>query len=573
MSGRGILNLNWAWTLMQAFAAQGGAHVVVSPGSRSTPLALAAHRHPSLITHMVVDERSAGFFALGLARRTEAPVALVCTSGTAAANYHPALAEAETWGIPLIAFTADRPPRLRGVGAAQTINQVHLFGPAVKAMELPVPEPAALKQMALRVALALREACATPQAPLHINVPFDEPLAPEAEELAVWQPPEQPVPRLADTVLRVEADAVSQLGWQLSQAARPLVVAGPGAGDRLAARAILQWAAQAGVPVLADVGSGLRGLATDALVLHHADLYLRPPLSETFVPDLVITVGRMMTSKAIATWLANQAAPVVGVWPDWRGRDPDATVSTVLAGNVGDTFGQLLGAPLPAMDPEWPAAWRTAEGRVRAALQRVEPVIPPEAAAVRAAVAALPAEAGLVLSNSLPVRHADSYAGAFPADVACLTIRGANGIDGLTSIAFGAARGAQRPTLLVTGDLAFLHDVGALVLARDCTVPVVILVLDNCGGGIFHHLPVATAVPEFETLFGTPHRQDLAQIARGFGLAVKRVDSAPAVGFAVGEALSEPGVTVVIFSASRDQTVAAHRAFVAAIAQAGGADA
>lgn len=573
MSGRGVLNLNWAWTLMQAFAAQGGTHVVVSPGSRSTPLALAAYRHPRLVTHVVVDERSAAFFALGLARRTEAPVALICTSGTAAANYHPALAEADTWGVSLIAFTADRPPRLRGLGAAQTINQVHLFGPAVEALELPVPESAALKQTALRVALALRAACTAPCRPLHLNVPFEEPLAPGADELVQWQPPEAFAVRLADTILRAEAEAVTQVGWHLHQAARPLVVAGPGAGDQRAAGAIVRWAAQSGVPVLADVGSGLRGLATDALLLHHADLYLRPPLSDALRPDWVLTVGRAMTSKAIASWLAAQTCPVVAVWPDWRGRDPDAIVTTVLAGDVAGTFEQLLAVPPPAIEPEWLDAWRVLEGRVRAEVQRVEPGMPPEAAAVRAAVTALPPEAGLVFSNSLPVRHADSYAGALPADVACVTIRGANGIDGLTSVAFGAARGALRPTLLVTGDLAFLHDVGALTLAQACTVPVVILVLDNCGGGIFHHLPVASAVPEFEALFGTPHRQDLSRIAQGFGLRVTRVDSAPAVGFVVGEALAEPGVTVVIFASSREQTVAAHRAFVAAVASEGGFDA
>lgn len=572
MSG-GLLNLNWAWAIVDAFVQQGGCHVVLSPGSRSTPLALAAHRHPGVSVHVVVDERSAAFFALGVARRTEMPVALICTSGTAAANYHPAMAEAAVWGVPLMALTADRPPRLRGVGAAQTIDQNHLFGLAVSCIDLPLPQETALAAMRLRISLAFRESCAFAPAPLHVNVSFDEPLAPDTLELAQWAPPNVTGPRVSEIFVHADPEPVTQLAQHIHQSARPLLLAGPGAGDRHAARSILRWAAQTGVPVVADAGSGLRGAPSDATLWVHADLYLRGEDLAALAPDLIITVGRAFTSKAIATWLASQTAPVVAIWPDHKGRDPDASVAEVLIGHVGSVFDRLLDSPPPSIEPDWLDGWRACERRVMALTQRVTPGLPAEAAAVKAAITAMPQEGCLVLSNSLPVRHADSYAGNFPQDVVCLTIRGANGIDGLNSFALGAARGGMRPTLLITGDLAFLHDVGALALAWHFAVPLVILVLDNGGGGIFHHLPVAASVPEFETLFGTPHHQDLGKVAQGFGVRVLQAASAPAVGYAVGEALAQPGVTVIIFHADRNQTVVEHRQFVAAAAVARGDDA
>ncbi|MEB3197775.1 MAG: 2-succinyl-5-enolpyruvyl-6-hydroxy-3-cyclohexene-1-carboxylic-acid synthase [Candidatus Sericytochromatia bacterium] len=562
MSSRGLTNLNWAHSVLDTLVGQGVRHLVLSPGSRSTPLALAAHRHPRLSCEVVLDERVAGFVALGMARVLEAPVALVCTSGTAAANYHPALAEASAWGVPLVAVTADRPPRLRGVGAAQTINQVGLYGPTTSFLELPVPDPEALPQACLRLGLAASSAIAAGR-PLHVNVPFDEPLAPTPEELAGWVPPApQPLQRPSSSG-RVPEATLTWLVERLRQAQRPVLLAGPGAGDRQTAVPLLRWAARLGLPVLADVGSGLRGAGSDAFVLHHADLFLRPPLSRAFEPDLVLRVGRQMTSKAIATWAAGSGAECLTLWPDALGRDPDAAGGTLVLGDLADLFVRW---GEQAAEPTWSAwseRWLAQERRTASALTRVTPAPPLEAAAVRAALAALPEGAQCVLSNSMPIRHADAYAGAGSPGMRVHVIRGANGIDGVTSFSLGVALASRVPTLLVTGDLAFLHDVGALALLRRLTVPLVILVLDNRGGLIFHHLPIAEAAPDFETLFATPHDQDLAAVAAGFGLPARWVTTASEVGYCVGDALSRPGPTVWLVPSERQAAVADHRRFLA----------
>ncbi|MEB3222536.1 MAG: 2-succinyl-5-enolpyruvyl-6-hydroxy-3-cyclohexene-1-carboxylic-acid synthase [Candidatus Sericytochromatia bacterium] len=567
MTDRGLLNLDWGHAVLAALANQGVQHVVLSPGSRSTPLALAANRHEGLTLHVVLDERVAGFTALGLARATGRPVALVCTSGTAAANYHPALAEAATWGVPLVALTADRPPRLRGLGAAQTIDQVRLFGPTTAFAELPVPEPAALEAVGARVALALAEALTGRRGPVHLNVPFDEPLAPSRDALAAWRPQARPAPRVWAGRLAPDAEALAALRTRLAAAQRPLVVAGPGAGDAGAARPLLDWAAAAGVPVIADVGSGLRGRASEGgAVLTHADLFVRPPVPEALTPDLLVLVGRQSTSKAVSSWCASLRVPAVALWPDAAGRDPEALADTIVVGDVGVAFASLGPAASAPRAPSWLGAWQAREAAAALAIAEGPEPVPPEAAATRAAITALPEGGGLVLSNSLPIRHADAYAGLGPAGGRVVVLRGANGIDGVTAVAQGAARAWGVPTLLVTGDLAFLHDLGALVAARDLATPLVVLVLDNDGGAIFHHLPIAEAAPDFETLFGTPQARDLPAIARALGATVHTPSTLEEVHAATRDGLRSPGLTVLVFPCDRRETVALHRAFIAGLA-------
>jgi 2-succinyl-5-enolpyruvyl-6-hydroxy-3-cyclohexene-1-carboxylate synthase len=303
------------------------------------------------------------------------------------------------------------------------------------------------------------------------------------------------------------------------------------------------------------------------VVAAHADLYLRPPGSAAFAPDLLVLVGGLSTSKAVTTWAAGSGATAVALWPDGRGRDADALADLVAVGDVADAATRLAGLVTATADPAWAARGRAAEAHASAAIGAGDPAPSPEARAVRAAIAALPAGALLALSNSLPIRHADAYMGLGPAGVRPVVYRGASGIDGVTAASLGAARGAGAPTLLVTGDLAFLHDLGGLAAARAVDVPVAILVLDNDGGGIFHHLPIAEAAPDFEALFGTPQGRELARAAALFGLPCEVVGSVAAVGTAVAAALGRPGVSVVVFPSDRTETAAAHKAFVAACAR------
>lgn len=552
----------WADALMATLAAAGVREVVVSPGSRSTPLALAAETAENLRVRLAIDERSAAFFALGLARGSDAPVALVCTSGTAAANYHPAVVEASQSRVPLIVVTADRPARLRGLGAAQTIDQIHLYGHAVRRfVELPVPsaDPAALRGMTAQVALACAAAVTAPCGPVHLNAPYDEPLAPpkeplpEAEALAAtWKG----APRVAAPRTLADRGALMDLAERLAAAQRPVLVAGPDAVDAEAAEAVIAWAEAAGMPVVADVGSGLRGRGEG--VVTTADGFLRTRAWASTAPDLVVRLGGAPTAKGVLTWLDRHQAPTVYLQPDGEGRDHTALASLTVIGDVAEAARWLGGQA--QSDGRWRDAWRAADRATRRAI--ASGPIPFEAATLKIAVEAL-GEGLLCLSNSLPIRHADSYMGPGPDGLRVMTFRGANGIDGVSSMSLGAAVGTGKPTLLVTGDLAFLHDLGGLHTARHLDTPMVVLVLNNDGGGIFSYLPIAQATPHFETLFGTPHGLTFEHAARFYGLPYTLAAEADAVKGAVTAGLSRPGLSVIEVPSNRAETADAHKAFVA----------
>jgi 2-succinyl-5-enolpyruvyl-6-hydroxy-3-cyclohexene-1-carboxylate synthase len=557
----------WAGALMATLAAAGVREVVVSPGSRSTPLALAAQRADALTVRMAIDERSAGFFALGVARGSDAPVALVCTSGTAAANYHPAVIEASLSRVPLIVVTADRPPRLRGLGAPQTIDQTHLYGHAVRRFaELPVPtaDAKALRGMAAQVALALAAAVGAPAGPVHLNVPFDEPMAPgedrdaEADSLIdAWRG----APRVAPGRVSADHAALEAVAERMAASRRPVMIAGPDAARGGAGPALLAWAAAAGMPVVADIGADLRGEdPRGATVASAAEGFLRTSAWAAEPPDLVIRLGAAPTGRGVLNWVSRHAAPTIALQPDGEGRDHEALADLTVIGDVAEMARVLAERPSGA-DPRWLARWRAAEASAREAI--AEGPIPLEAVMLRAAVAGVPAGGNLCLSNSLPIRHADAYLTPGPQGLRVTTFRGANGIDGVTSASLGVAAGSGRPTLLVTGDLAFMHDMGGLHLARHLETPVVVLVINNDGGGIFSYLPIAQATPHFEALFGTPHGLSFAPAAALFGLPYTHAAGEAEVGAAVARGLSTPGLSIVEVPTHRAETAAEHKAFVA----------
>jgi 2-succinyl-5-enolpyruvyl-6-hydroxy-3-cyclohexene-1-carboxylate synthase len=567
------INMLWAHTLLDALVINGTRRVVISPGSRSTPLALAAHAHPGLECVLHTDERSAGFFALGLSLADGVPAALICTSGTAAANYFPAVIEASHARVPLVVLSADRPPSLRQVGASQTIQQLGLYGDAVRRFQdLPLPSESlvALQRMASLVALATAAAQGQPPGPVHLNVPFEEPLAPveqRPELIASLALALKSAPRWVKPVSLAPQDALEEVALRLAQAERPLIVAGPGIKET-GGVALLQWAALAKVPLIADVGSGLRSLPPHgAFICHGADVFLR---SETMAPDLVIRVGQEPTSKGLLTYLARHRPSTICLQPDLEGRDPEALAERVVVGDVAD-MAQRLGAL--SRDGNG-AAWRDrlllAEARVDA-LKREPALWPQEARAVKEAVAALSEQGALCLSNSLPVRHADTYLGADDLfGLETFVFRGASGIDGVTSLALGIGCARQKPTLLVIGDLAFLHDLGGLQAARTLQTPFVILILNNDGGGIFSLLPVKDTAPPsaFEELFGTPQGLHFASAAALFGLNYVHATTAKTVHAATLDAMAHPGVTIIEFPSVRAETAASHQAFIAAFPQA-----
>ncbi len=532
-------------------------HAVISPGSRSTPLTLAFTGHGGFRAWLQIDERSAAFFALGMAQTLNEPVALVCTSGTAAAEYFPAVVEAGQNAVPLLLLTADRPPELRDSGANQTIDQRKLYGGHVRwEAELPLPEahpsPRTLRALwsTLDRALAIaRGAAHTPPGPVHLNLPFRKPLEPATRDALAAARAEAAAAgrggvawtRFAPSRRLPSPATVETFAALLNRARCPLIVAGPRCPREATFRAALRRLAQAiAAPLLADPLSNLRFGMAEALGGYDWGLEGLP------APDLVLRFGAMPTSKTLLDWLENlpPEIPQIGVEAHGRWQDGGFTLRHFFAADPT----ALLEAALPHITPraagDWPAAWQAREAQVQAALEAAPSS---EGRIVREIVAALPEGTHLFLANSLPVRHADAFAAPSARRILTFGNRGASGIDGTLSSAAGmAAAAGAHPAILLTGDLSLLHDVNGFLLLKRYNLPLKIVLLDNNGGGIFHRLPVARHDPPFGEWFLTPPEADLTAIARAYGVAGERVP-AGAAGEALRGALKTPGPRLLHF--------------------------
>ena len=557
--------------LVDELARAGVRHACIAPGSRSSPIATALGTHPSLRVWTHIDERAAGFFALGLARATRTPVVVACTSGTAAANLLPAVIEAFQGYVPLVVLTADRPPELRDCGAAQTIDQYRLFGSHVRwFLELPVPEATSqLSRTARTVACrAVATACGPPAGPVHLNLPLREPGAQEqsCEEVAGRSPhPGAAWVRIHGVPPAADPAAVSEVAATLARSRRPLIVAGPlDDADPSLPDAVTTLALRIGAPLLAEPASNLRHHMIDSVLVDAHDALLRvAAFRDAHGPDVVLRLGSLPTSKALVTWLADHpaAAHVVldgaGAWSD-----PDGVATAVVRGAPAHTARLLVDA-LPDVEPDlhWLWRWRHAGAVARHALRETlgEECAPFEGHVVAALAEVLPPTATLYAGNSLAIRELDWFWTAGASGIRVLCNRGANGIDGFVSSVLGAAAGAASPTVGLCGDLSFLHDAGGLLAAHRHGLHAIFVVLDNDGGGIFDHLAVAESAPRYEELFVTPHGLDLAPIAEAYGARAVRVSEPAGLHDAMVEALSAAHTTVVHVRIDRAHSLAAHR--------------
>jgi 2-succinyl-5-enolpyruvyl-6-hydroxy-3-cyclohexene-1-carboxylate synthase len=558
-------NSSFAAALVDEWARSGVMHAVVAPGSRSTPLALALARDERLQVQVVLDERSAAFRALGLALASGRPVVVLCTSGTAAANFHPAVIEASHARVPLIVCTADRPPELRDTGAGQTIDQVHLFGDAVRWFCDPGPpsdEPGAgvvWRSLACRV---VAESLGPPAGPVHLNLPFREPLVPTGEPLvdAPGRPDGRPW-TVSTPTMRAPAPAdVARLAELVRAHPRGLLVAGWGA--RVSPAIAARFAERAGWPVLADPISNLR-VPPFAISTYEA-LLRAPGFGAAHRPDLVVRVGAPLTSKIATAWQDPSLAQVL-VDPDGQWLDPVRAASERFAVDAGALLAAVTDALGPPASPSWLRDWQVADSRARIAIDSVldAPGDPIEARVARDVAAALPDGATLVVASSLPVRALE-WSMAPRTGIRVLANRGANGIDGFVSTVVGVARASEPATTVgLCGDLCFLHDTNGLLGAPG---PATFVVLDNDGGGIFSFLPPAE-LPEFESLFATPHGVDLVEVARAHGVTAERVDDTGKL----GDAIASDELRVLVVPIDRSTSVERHRALWDAVARAIGA--
>lgn len=518
--------------LAASLATLGVRTVALSPGSRNTPLALAFAAEPALDLTVHHDERSAGFFALGAGKATGVPSVLICTSGTAAAHYFPAVIEAYHARVPLVVMTADRPPELRGTNAPQTIDQIDLYGGAVKLFhEVGVPDDvvaATAPDLAIRVWAASMDA---PSGPVHINFPFREPL--------LTGPVPHPDPGLRSVHYTAaggspDRDLLGEAASELKGKKTLIVVGGRQAGD--SAEIIAETGSTKHVPVLAGPQARVRGRAT----IYHADQLAAAGMFDRLEPEAVIRLGPIPTSKPLWRWLGEtryttQISIDIGPGRDAIGFD------LAIRGEPALVLGEL---GLEPGDPEWLGAWkeadRTAGDAIAAALEHE--VFPNEPSIARVTYGSAPSDSIVYAGSSMPIRDLDAFSGEPRDDIEVLANRGANGIDGLLSTAAGTARAAGKRVTALAGDVTTLHDIGALAFIGRDESPVTIVVVNNDGGGIFHFLPQASGEhvpgPVFEELFGTPHGLDFTAVAAAFGVPSTRAEDQDEL----SKLVSEPGI-------------------------------
>ena len=543
---------------------------VISPGSRSTPLAVALWRQPEIEVSVIVDERSAGFFALGAAQASGEPVALLCTSGTALVNYHPAVVEADESAIPLLVLSADRPPELRGIGAGQTIDQIKSFGASVRWFSEVGTHEADdsgllhYRSVACR-AMAKAQGEVRP-GPVHLNLPWREPLAPVPVEgavtatdpLALEGRGERPLTAATRIDQAPSGFLLDEVAGHLRNARSGVIVAGRQTDPELR-EPLARLAQAAGLPILADPTSQLRcGPHDRSRIVAAYDLLLRDErFGESMAPDLVLRFGEMPTSKPLRAWIDGSGADQLIVDPRGGWNEPSNKAAAILrADPVALASGWA--ERLQGEERAEPTGWLEAEAAAQSALsQAVEATADLTEPALHRALGSAHQDGDLVYtSSSMPIRDQEAFLASSSTDVHFLSNRGANGIDGLISSGIGAARASGRPTTIVTGDLGLLHDLGGLAALREVETPVRVVVIDNDGGGIFHFLPQEATLgnEEFEALLGTPRGIDVLKAAALFDLPHHRLESLGDLPSALGA-----GSGLIEVKTDRQGNVATHR--------------
>ena len=536
--------------IVDGWISQGVRHAMIAPGSRSTPLALAVVARTEIHVEVFHDERSAAFAALGVGLATGQPAVLLCTSGTAAAHFHAAVIESSLSHVPLLVVTADRPPELKDVGAPQTIDQTKLYGDAVRWFHDPgVADIAASGSWHSLARQSYASTVGVNSGPVHLNLPFREPLAGKAIELSSDQPIRAQI--LGSIGL---SDSELQQAVALFENRKGIIITGRGSGD---ASAISELAVALGWPVLADSRSGCQGIPES--VVHFDSLIRCQAFVEKHVPEVVLRIGESPSSKVLNQYVTKSRAFQVHVSAFENTFDADSQVSMHISSDP-TTFcrgiSQLVKA---ASDPKNLSQWVNADQKARVTIAKEfassqNALNAPQVAFVSRS--SLSKGDNLFVSSSMPVRDLEWFGG----DCSLLQVfsnRGANGIDGVIASAIGVAIATRQKTLVLLGDVAFLHDSSSLTALADRDVDLKIVVTDNDGGGIFHYLPQAEIVSEqvFEKLFGTPHQTDLLKIAQAHRLATFDCDSVEQL----QRSLSTAGSCVIRVRTDRVSEVAIHQ--------------
>ena len=553
-------NTLWARTVVQELVRAGVDAACVCPGSRSTPLTVALAEHDNIRVFSHLDERSAAFFALGRGKRTGKPTPVVSTSGTATANFHPAVMEANQARVPLLVLTADRPPELRDSGANQTVDQTKLYGDAVRHFrELPEPEADDRKLRSLRTSVcrAVGETTGANPGPVHLNVPFAKPLEP------VEVPDDVPADFADEHPLAAEGrdgpfvdvhqnpaapdDAtLDALAEAVESADRGLVVAGPDGAHGLTSEAAATLVDATGFPVFADPLSGIRfgDHAPESRVVGGYDGFLAADDAPLPEPDVVVRFGASPTSKPLRNYLRDSGARQFLVDPVGGWREATFTASDLVVADPTETARALVehvdrsagnwGDRIAGLEADY---WNTVDAYERDALL--------EGDVVATATDDAPDPATIMVSNSMPVRDLDRFARPRGAELTVLGNRGASGIDGITSTGLGAGSATDDPLVVITGDLAYYHDANGLLALDRCDVDATIVLVNNDGGGIFHMLPIEAYDPPFTGQFKTPHGLDFEPTGDVYDFEFARVETLDGFRDAYRKSVGSPGTQVL----------------------------
>ena len=507
-----LANDAWGRSVANALVDLGVKSVVFSPGSRSAPLILGCETQDGLETIPILDERTAAFFALGLSKRTRPPTVLICTSGSAPTHWFPAVVEADHSGTPLLLLSADRPPELQDCGAGQTINQVELFGQFVRAFhQIPLPDQSEKSLQGLRtvIAHAYAESMGGNPGPVHLNFPFREPLVTEdgegnANDLPAITPP---LPSRPSTDPSRTAEILDELG----STERLLVIAGEHAPSEIFAK----WDHPTGPPILCDSLSPLRETSYSNRILRFENLLRNDDFCQKVQPDAILHLGPLPTSKTLRKWLGELNVPRVVIEPRGRNVDPLSSPSV----SLDLDYSVISSLTLPECEEGWTELWTKSDKQVESKLDRFFANENDwfEGKLTRILSTQLPKGSQLHVANSMPIRDLEWFWKGSDLERALFGNRGVNGIDGTLGTALGLAQDSQKPSFLLTGELAFLHDSNALLASTQFSGNLTVCLVNNEGGGIFENLPVA-GLPAFEKCFATPQDCNFKMLCEAHGV-------------------------------------------------------
>ncbi|WP_419882038.1 2-succinyl-5-enolpyruvyl-6-hydroxy-3-cyclohexene-1-carboxylic-acid synthase [Peribacillus sp. B-H-3] len=542
-------------------------HAVVSPGSRSTPLAMLLVEHPDITVHINVDERSAGFFALGLAKALNEPVAMLCTSGTATANYYPAIIEAYYSRVPLIVLTADRPHELRSVGAPQAIDQINLYGKHVKwfvEMALPENTDQMVKYARNVSARAIAAAANEPSGPVHLNFPLREPLVPDlsmAKEQWESEEEREAAVMIDSGALALSPGQVDRIAQVFNESESGIIICGE-LKYETTKDAILSLAGKLGFPVFADPLSQLRsGDHSKELIVDTYDTFLRfGEISETCKPDLILRFGAMPVSKPLLQFIKKQTSArhmVVDGGAGWR--EPAGMATDMIYCDEVSFCHDMLRRIDEKEDRNFLESMVSLNEKVRNALLAIgDDHELNEGKLFLLLSDLLPEHSTLFVGNSMPIRDLDTFFFNNSKGIRTLANRGANGIDGVVSTAIGVSTVSQN-TVLAIGDLSFFHDMNGFLAAKLQKQNLTVLLINNDGGGIFSFLPQSSEKENFEVLFGTPHGLDFSHAAQLYGANYAKVESWEHFSKTLTESFDIPGLKIIEVPTLRETNVLKHR--------------